>query len=246
MAARTSSIFIEPVSPGSMIWTSGYVPRTIRRQAAHSPQPSRANPSRSANGVTQLNACATAIAANFLPTPSGPERTRLGISESVAMARDSRLNTRRCPATSRNDMTLAASYHAPEESRASSLIRAILTRMRAVVVSAFAVTLTALVACGRSSPREVDAEPSVPVIAEPVRLGSIRSIVSATGVVSTLPGASLTITAPQPARIAAVTKNVGDPVKAGETLVQFELPSLTAQMAVDAATVKAADLRVQQ
>ena len=61
-----------------------------------------------------------------------------------------------------------------------------------------------------------------------------------------LPGAELSVIAPQPARIAEITKNIGDAVKSGEVLVRFEFPSLRAQTAVNAAAVKAAELRLQQ
>jgi RND family efflux transporter MFP subunit len=81
---------------------------------------------------------------------------------------------------------------------------------------------------------------------EPVRLGSISAAVSATGVVDTLQGAVFTLAAPQPARIAEITKNVGEPVTSGELLVRFEFPSLKAQTIVNAAAIKAADTRVQQ
>jgi RND family efflux transporter MFP subunit len=86
----------------------------------------------------------------------------------------------------------------------------------------------------------------MPVIVEPVRLGNIRAAISATGVVATLPGAMFSVVATQPARIAEITKNVGDPVKSGETLVRFEFPSLRTQRTVNEAAVKSAALRVQQ
>jgi RND family efflux transporter MFP subunit len=100
--------------------------------------------------------------------------------------------------------------------------------------------------CGRAAPRESEPEPAVPVIVEPVRLGNIRASISATGVVATLPGATFAVVATQPARIAEITKNVGDSVKSGETLVRFEFPSLRAQRSVNEAAMKAADVRVQQ
>jgi RND family efflux transporter MFP subunit len=103
-----------------------------------------------------------------------------------------------------------------------------------------------LPACRRAAPREAEAEPAVPVIAEPVRLGNIRASISATGVVGTLPGAAVAVFATQPARIADITKDVGDSVKSGELLVRFEFPSLGAQTAVNEAAVKAADLRMKQ
>jgi RND family efflux transporter MFP subunit len=107
-------------------------------------------------------------------------------------------------------------------------------------------TVIALPACRRAAPQETEAEPAIPVIAEPVRLGTIRAKISATGVVGTLPGAAFAVVATQPARIADITKNVGDAVKSGEMLVRFEFPSLGAQTAVNESAVKAADLRVKQ
>jgi len=108
------------------------------------------------------------------------------------------------------------------------------------------VALTMLSACSRSASREAEIESAVPVIAEPVRLGDIRTTISATGVVTTLPGAELSVIAPQAARIAEITKNIGDAVNSGEVIVRFEFPSLRAQTAVNAAAVRAADLRLQQ
>ncbi len=110
----------------------------------------------------------------------------------------------------------------------------------------FAFILAALPACTRSVSREAEPEPGVPVIAEPVRLGMIRSTISATGVVGTLPGADFTVLAHEPTRIAEITKSVGDSVKSGEMLVRFEFPALRAQQAVNTASVKAAELRLRQ
>jgi len=110
-------------------------------------------------------------------------------------------------------------------------------------------TLTALVTlpgCQRADVRDNEAEPAIPVLAEPVRLGNIRASLSVTGVVGTLPGAEFAVVAVQPARIAEITKNVGDPVKSGETLVRFEVPSLRVETGVSEAAVKAAEVRVSQ
>ena len=117
--------------------------------------------------------------------------------------------------------------------------------MRAALIPTFAALLT-VSACRPAQPRETDAEPAVPVLAEPVKLGTIRSSISATGVVGILPGAAVAVAAPQPARIAEITKNIGDPVKGGEMLVRFEFPSLGPQIAVNEAGVKAATLRHAQ
>ena len=113
------------------------------------------------------------------------------------------------------------------------------------MILALAALLT-LSGCRRAAPRESEPESAVPVIVEPVKLGNIRGTISATGVVATLPGAMFSLVAAQPARIAEITKIVGDPVKSGETLVRFEFPSLRAQRSVNEAAMKSAALRVQQ
>ena len=117
--------------------------------------------------------------------------------------------------------------------------------VRAALILAFTATIV-LPSCRRAASRETEAEPAIPVLAEPVRLGNIRASISATGLVEALPGAAFAIVAPQPARIAEITKNIGDPVQSGEPLVRFEFPSLRAQTAVSEAAVKSADLRVKQ
>ena len=111
---------------------------------------------------------------------------------------------------------------------------------------AFAIALAMLGACNRPASSEPEEEPGIPVITEPVRLGTIRATVSATGVVATLPGAEFAVIAHKPARIAEITKNVGDPVKSGEVIVRFEFPSLHAETAVNAAAARAAGLRLEQ
>lgn len=100
--------------------------------------------------------------------------------------------------------------------------------------------------CTRTPERPRDQEPPVPVITERVRLGSIRGTVSATGVVTTLPGATFAVVAAQSARIAEISRRPGDAVKAGDVLVRFEFPSLRAQTLVSETAVKTAELRQQQ
>lgn len=119
--------------------------------------------------------------------------------------------------------------------------------MRACLPYGLALAFATLPACTtQSTPGEAEPEPSVPVIAEPVRLGTIRSTISATGVVGTLPGADFAVLAHEPARVAEITKHVGDLVTSGEMLVRLEFPSLGAQQAVNGAAVKAAEVRLRQ
>jgi len=84
------------------------------------------------------------------------------------------------------------------------------------------------------------------VVAEPVQLGAIHAVVSATAVVEALPGADFAAVAPQEGRIVEVPSKAGDKVKAGDVLVRFEFPSLRAEEPVRAAAAKRADTRLQR
>jgi membrane fusion protein, multidrug efflux system len=118
-------------------------------------------------------------------------------------------------------------------------------RARAILVGVFVALALAGTACRRPAEREEEAEAPVLVLAEPVRLGTIRGTVSATGVVGTLPGAEFAVVAPHTARIAEIAKTVGDPVKAGDVIVRFEFPSLRAELNVRVAAARAADARLK-
>src|SRR5206468_4298775 len=105
--------------------------------------------------------------------------------------------------------------------------------------------LAAGAACRSNASKEAESEPPVPVVVEPVQLGAIRAVVSATAVVQALPGADFEAIAPVEGRIVEITKKAGDPVKAGDVLVRFEFPSLRAEGSVRAAAAKRAELRLQ-
>jgi RND family efflux transporter MFP subunit len=113
---------------------------------------------------------------------------------------------------------------------------------RAFVYASFAALA---ISCTATTPREAEPDVVFPVIAEPVRLGDIRGVVSATGLITTLPDAEFAVVAPQTARIVEVTKTAGDAVKTGEILVRFEFPSLAAETAARAAALRAAEVRLR-
>lgn len=117
--------------------------------------------------------------------------------------------------------------------------------MQAALILALAIAL-GVPGCRRTNQQEAEEEPAIPVIAEPVRMGTMRASISATGLVTSLPGATFSVIATQPGRIAEITKQVGDQVKSGEVLVRFEFPSLRTQTVVNESAVKSADLRVRQ
>ena len=101
-------------------------------------------------------------------------------------------------------------------------------------------------ACNRDAPAPVDREETlVPVGAVPAETAGIRAVVRATGIVSPAEGAEYLAVAPEPARVAEVAKAVGDPVKSGDLLVRFDLPTATAEVARLAADVAAAEAQFE-
>ena len=99
--------------------------------------------------------------------------------------------------------------------------------------------------CGRKSTEEVETETVVPVTTAAAQTGTIRAVIHATGDVNPGPGAELIVTAPQPARIAEITKAEGDRVRRGDVLVRFEIPDLNAAVVSKGAEVTAAEARVR-
>ena len=104
-----------------------------------------------------------------------------------------------------------------------------MTSHRACLTVASTLVLLAAVsiACTQRRVQEdsADTENIVPVGGEVVRAGSIRAVVHATGVVTPAPGAEFLAIAPEPARIAEMTREVGQPVTSGDMVVRFEIPS---------------------
>jgi RND family efflux transporter MFP subunit len=115
-----------------------------------------------------------------------------------------------------------------------------------VVFAVILCTAAALAACRRepppSAPRQ---ETLVAVGAVPAETAGIRSMVHATGVVTPAEGAEFLVVAPEPARITDIGKAQGDPVRSGDVLVQFELPSATQEVNRLAADVAAAEAQLE-
>jgi RND family efflux transporter MFP subunit len=102
-----------------------------------------------------------------------------------------------------------------------------------------------LSACSKPAVEEVATTAAAPVSVITVTPGPIEGIVSATGVVAAAPGADLTITAPEPARIVELPKAEGDRVKPGDLLVRFEIPSLSTDVATRRAEVQQSQAHVE-
>lgn len=100
-------------------------------------------------------------------------------------------------------------------------------------------------ACTHGTVEEVETTAAAPVTTIAVAPQTVEGIVTATGTVAAAPGADWTITAPEAARIVELPKADGDPVKPGDLLVRFEIPSLATDVATRHAEVQQAQARVE-
>ena len=106
------------------------------------------------------------------------------------------------------------------------------------------VLAVALGACSHETAEEVESETVVPVTTVAATTGTIRAVVNVTGTITAAPGADQLVVAPQPARIAEITKAEGDLVTAGDLLVRFEIPNLTVDVATRRGEVARARARL--
>jgi RND family efflux transporter MFP subunit len=111
----------------------------------------------------------------------------------------------------------------------------------------FRVTLGLLIVsgCGKPAVEEVETTAAVPVSVEEAAVTTFEGALDVTGLVVPAPGGELTITAPQTARIVEIPKAEGEHVGAGDLLVRFDIPSLTADVAAKRAEVAQATAHVE-
>ncbi len=117
--------------------------------------------------------------------------------------------------------------------------------MSRLLRSLLVVTLLATAAaCRRSTTETVEATGPLVVRAEPAVIEALRATVVVTGAVAPSPGADWMIVAPDNARVADLTKNEGDPVKAGDVLVKFDVPSIALDVAARRSELAQANARL--
>jgi len=100
-------------------------------------------------------------------------------------------------------------------------------------------------ACHKAADEVTETSAAVPVEVATARIGDVRAVVAVTGTADPAPGADWTIIAPQPARIAQMTKAEGDRVAKGDLLVRFDAPTLRADVATRAGELAAARARLE-
>lgn len=113
------------------------------------------------------------------------------------------------------------------------------------VVGALVICSIAAGGCGKPATEEVETETVVPVTTAPAEVGTIRAVIHATGDVNPAPNAELVVVAPGSARILQITKAEGDPVRRGEVLVRFEIPTLNAEAISKGAEATATAARLE-
>jgi RND family efflux transporter MFP subunit len=95
-------------------------------------------------------------------------------------------------------------------------------------------------ACSKKSAEETESEAPVPAKVEESRIGSLRAVLHATGVINPAPEGELIVVAPEAGRITEIARAEGERVAKGDVLVRFEIPSLAAEVQRQTAEVQRA------
>jgi multidrug efflux pump subunit AcrA (membrane-fusion protein) len=98
----------------------------------------------------------------------------------------------------------------------------------------------ATAACSKQTAEETESEAPVPVKVEGARIGSIRAVLHATGIINPAPEGEMIVIAPEAGRIIEITRAEGERVAKGDVLVRFEIPSLIAEVQRQTAEVQRA------
>jgi RND family efflux transporter MFP subunit len=114
--------------------------------------------------------------------------------------------------------------------------------LRPVLVT---VGLVLIAGCTHKTVEEVETTAAAPVTTLTLAPQTVEGIVSATGSVAAAPGADWVITAPEAGRIVEMTKAEGDPVKPGDLLVRFEIPSIVTDVTTRRGELQQAQARVE-
>ena len=94
--------------------------------------------------------------------------------------------------------------------------------------------------CSKQSAEETESQAPVPVKVEEARIGSIRAVLHATGIINPAPEGELIVIAPEAGRVIEITRAEGERVAKGDVLVRFEIPSLAAEVQRQTAEVQRA------
>lgn len=105
-------------------------------------------------------------------------------------------------------------------------------RRQTIQLAAAGIVLLTVQAGCRQAPGEGQASGEViAVTVQAARLGPIRDVVRASGVIAPIPAADFIVAAAETAEIVEITKNEGDAVAPGDVLVRLEIGSLATEQA---------------
>jgi RND family efflux transporter MFP subunit len=108
-----------------------------------------------------------------------------------------------------------------------------------------AVACALATACHREAGEELQTQAAVPVQVAEAHLDSVTAVISAAGTVTAASGGDITVTAPQPARIAELRWSVGDRVRRGTVVVRFDSPAARTELATRAGELSQAQARLE-
>lgn len=117
----------------------------------------------------------------------------------------------------------------------------VISRLR-IALSVLAVASAA--ACGRGDVEQIKTTAIPEVSVEAATVGPLEGVLTVNGIVTPGPGAEWTIVAPEPARIAELPKAEGDPVRVGDLLVRYDIPSRPADLSARQAELAQATARL--
>ena len=118
-----------------------------------------------------------------------------------------------------------------------------LQRCLAVLLVAVAI---AAGACRREAPKAAEPQETIiPVGAVPAQRAAIRAVIHASGLVVPAEGGEFLVFAPEPTRLIDVMKMPGEPVKSGDVLARFDLPSAAQAVSRLAAYLAAAQAQLE-
>src|SRR4029450_2423602 len=78
----------------------------------------------------------------------------------------------------------------------------------------------ATAACSKQTAEETESEAPVPVKVEGARIGAIRAVLHATGIINPAPEGEMIVIAPEAGRIIEITRAEGERVAKGDVLVR--------------------------
>ena len=112
-------------------------------------------------------------------------------------------------------------------------------------IIALVLVAVAATRCSKPAVEQLTTTGALTVQVEDAKLDMIQTTIAATGTVTPSPGADWTFSAPEAGRILEMPKAEGEPVKVGDVLARFEIPTLTSSLIASQSEVLQATARLR-